>query len=344
MVTKKKYLACWTLMAVCLSICSCKNTRIPHNHIIGPDWKEVTLTPEPVSSFDDQIGLLAIYDVGDYILGYQYKQDYFFKIFDREYNLVGELCRRGKGPNEFLQVVYFGQWEADEAGTKIWTMDMIKKNLVKIDIEGSLKSGNLSTVETIDLSRAKNLDPRNIFYLDDSRLIGTDDKMACQTFTLNAKDLKPKFHKHYPAFPEKSYTHDISQNMAALKPDGSRMASVFFSLPQIDLIDANNGLTYFSLFLDQIVDPEKMEFDEDEEVFYCVSATDKYVYALSSKKGIKGGQAIYVMDWEGAPRCKIYVEPTTYFSVHEDKMIYCFDFDSDADVVKKYKIEGIGAI
>lgn len=323
---------------ICLCFFSCKD-NIPHKHKIVSEWDEVILTPIPTTEFDDHIGLLAIYNVGDYILGYQYRQDYFFKVFDKEYNVIGELCRRGNGPNEFVQVSYFGQYETGQTGTKIWVLDMVKKDFIKINIEQTVADNKISTEKNIDLKRVNEIEPRNLFYLDDSHLIGTDDKMDCKIFTINPANSKPIFFEHYPSFPEKNYTHDISQNIMALKPDRTRLASVFFSIPQIDLIKAT-GETYFSLFFNERIDLGNIHPAEidDMEVFIKVEATDKYIYILSEIVENGNKQAVYVIDWEGVPHYKMYIDPATYFCVQGDEKIYSFDFSSESEVVKTYDI------
>lgn len=330
----KKYL--WIILFVL--VLSCQD-KIAHQYAIISTWNEVEISSQPLTDFDECIGIFGIYSIGDYYLLYQYKQDYFFKVYDKDYNLLGELCKRGDGPDEFVTVSCFGQYDIVDDETKVWLLDPAKKLFVKVNIEKSFANEMLVIDEKFDLKSVNEINPRNLFYINENKLIGTDDKMDCKVFVVDPITYKTTFFEHTPSFPETNYTHDISQNMAALKPDGTRMASMFFSIPQIDLINAD-GETYFSLFFEEIVEPEKIELNKLHtlESFLQVVTTDKHIFVLSEVVEENEKQALFVMDWEGNPCFKTYVDSATFFCIRNNSEIYCLDFNSEIEIVKRYDV------
>lgn len=218
-------------------------------------------------------------------------------------------------------------------------LDGIKKQLLRINIEESLKSGIPVVDKEFNLARTGDLEVRNLFYINDNLLLGTDDRKDCRIFTIDPVKRDPLFFEHYPSFDLYPHVHDISQNMVTIKPDGSLIASSFFSLPQVDLIKPD-GETYFSVFFDRVPDPKRITSEEsdDLECFLQVVSTDKYVFLLSADIAPDGKQTIFVIDWNGNPVLKLNVEPATFFCMKDDGTIYCFNFNTDKEVVTAYDI------
>jgi hypothetical protein len=297
---------------------------------------EKTLTAEIIPAFDSHVGMLGVRPAGEYVVGLLWKQDYFFDIFDTEHNLVGKLCRLGNGPNEFLAPAYFGQY--DEEG--IWILERERGLFVKIDISKSLAQGQTVIEKKIDLSQYPGLHPRNVFYITDELLFGTNDDSLCATFTLNPKTSEIKFNPHVLDFPISPTTHSISQSMATLKPDRKKVATSFFRLPQIDMY-SSKGERLKTVFYKEIVEPSMIDIYDGCYYYLNIFSTDDYIYALYEEPvgDERTENYIHVFDWNGNPIASLKVDTTTDFYVSpDDKQLITLNFDAETDVVKKYDI------
>ncbi len=317
------------------TISSCKQKE--KHDIVGPFPVEKTLTGEVIPAFNSDIGILGIKQAGEYVICDMWKQDYFFNVYDVENRLVGKLCRRGNGPNEFLSPAYYGQYDSEG----IWILERDRGIFFKVNLQKSLAQGKTVIEENFDLSMYPELQPRNIFYVHDELLFGTNDNTSCATFTLNPKTSEIKFNPQVLEFPISSKTHQISQSMATLRPDMKRVATSFFSLPQIDIY-SSAGKRLKTIFYKEVIEPTTFDVSQELRDYYIqIFSTDEYIYALYEEPLYDEtfDNYIQVFDWDGSPVASLKVGPTTDFYVTRDnKQLIALDFNAEINTVKSYDI------
>lgn len=303
----------------------------------------VELTGVPLSQADDHIGLYGAHRAARYVVCTQYKQDHFFKIFDSELRLCGEVCRKGRGPNEFLAPAYFGQYAVEDGDTKIWVLERPSERFIKINLSETLRHNRLTVEHQYDLSRYKGLEPRNIFHIDDETLFGTNDDELCATFVVNPTSGAVQFNDHALPFPRSAHTHMLTQNAATLKPDGTMIASCFFSLPQIDIY-SSNGKRINSLFFGKVVDPRTVDTSVVRGYYDQICSSNEFIFAMYKMPTGEDtyDNHIHVFDWTGRPRASLKIGAAYDLCFDSERgNLLTVDYDAEIDIFTSYNLSSI---
>lgn len=316
------------IVIVCLLFASCDPRPTTNPHVVVDAFPRTeNLDSCTIVQLDSVIGLLSLNRAGDYFLGQLHKNSSVFQLFDADLTPLAQVAVKGHGPNEYLNASYFGQFEGNNA----WIWEMSAQRFSRVNIDG----GKFEREKTYDLSEL-DFSLRNVFHVADNQLIGTTDELECKVVVVNPADGTHSLIDNFMPFssPRIVDVHGLSQNMCAIKPDRSKMASAFFNLPQIDLYNTT-GERYLTLFHKQILRPDDADQELEEEYYLQVCATDKYVYALRA-----GGKcSIQVFDWAGAPQAEFFIDAATWFCVEpDDSTLYTINFEDEQTTVRKYEI------
>lgn len=330
------------LTAAFIAFCAISCKSLPDNPytIVESFPVEKMSTGEPIADIDEHIGLFGIKDAAEYIVCTQWKQDYFFKIFDKDFRFCGEICMRGNGPDEFLAPIYFGQYEIEDGDTKIWILERPSARFMKINLSETLGS-NKPIVETeYDLHKYQGLLPRNLFFINDDLLFGTNDDELCETFVLNPRNDKLSYNDHAMSFSITPYTHSLSQNMITLKPDKTMSAACFFALPQIDIY-TSDGKRIKTVFYEKIVVPQKIDVTDIRDYYSQIYSTDEFIFALYRDLIEKDSYEnyIHVFSWKGEPLASVKISTASDFFFDDNgKNIVTVDFDAETNAVCMYDL------
>lgn len=292
---------------------------------------------------DGVVGLLSLAKAGDYFVGELFKQNHCFQLFDSLLNPIAPFARKGRGPEEYYAPTYMGQYEQTGNANYIWILDRALSQFMKINLNTVIETQTVPYETMYEFTGKDNMHLRSLFYINDKLLLGTLDDQECKVVSYNPTDKKKTEYANFMEFPYNQIDdiHGLSQNMCALKPDKSRMASVFFYLPQIDLYDST-GTRYLSIFHEQMLPPKKADQSLDTEFYLQVCATDKYVYALMQAKQEREKCRVQVYDWNGAPKAELIINPASNFCVSNNgNYLYAIYFDTEKETITQYDMRNI---
>ena len=324
------------IIVISIQVFSCEDIKRSYT-VVNSFPIDIELIATPAPEFDVNIGLYSIGEADKYIIVGKRKQDYFFTIFDRFHNKVGEICHRGDGPDDFLAPIYLNQYETIDGETKIWVLERMKRLFVLINIDKTIKEGKLVIDKQYNLANIGGMEVRNLFYINDNLLIGSTDYDECKVLFYNPNDGKMILQDNLLDFPE-DVSEILSQNCMALKPDKTAFVSIFYSMPEIDIYKVS-GDRYSTVFYKERLEP-KMIIEKDPEIdgnyFSWSYATDNYFYVLSTD--LKGEDTydyyVLVFDWAGKPVARWKVPAADSFFVDEQAhKIYTVYYDRDGDNV-----------
>lgn len=335
---------------VCFLLFFCKNEqKIKGNYSIEKNFPiNIELNGIPIPEFDVEIGLFDIKKAGKYIITTKRKQDYFFTIFSSDYNKITDICSRGNGPNEFLAPIYLGQYEIANEETKIWILDRVKKRFVLINIDKTIADNSLVIDKQYDLSLIAEMDTRNLFYINDSLLIGSSDYEECKVLLYNLNNNKTTLLENLLEFPKRimESTFYLSQNCMALKPDKAAFVSAFYSMPEIDLYKIS-GERYSTIFYKELLMPKQI-INKDPGIsrsyFKDIYTTDNHFYLLSTESKTEEEHDYYVLvfDWNGKAIAKLRISASdSFFIDDETRKIYTLYYDKEEENVMVYDIPNL---
>ena len=138
------------IIQVLILFYSCNNPVI-HELVHELDFKKTYyIEGEKILTEAVKINQLVLAD--EFLIASQYKGDYFFKVYDLETLAeLGQVAKKGSGPNEFPTIVLFDQQSGCGNDVCIWVHDLNADNLVRINVSESIK--NQTTIITKEVKK-----------------------------------------------------------------------------------------------------------------------------------------------------------------------------------------------
>ena len=314
----------------------------------------------------EDVNINQLFTIDNYLFGHQYKGEYYFKIFDIE-NLseIGELCRRGNGPNEFPFYLMLNQHYTDNSEVCIWVHDLTVGRLTKINVTQSLRDN-----ETIVLREIPTR-PQSAFYnafvIDSSLIVGRSTNSIINMNRLQLYNpIDDSIIRTISLFPKVDVNQskdDINFTMLkynplfvssiGLKPDKSKIASAMTSFNRVDIFDIN-GDVYKSIiegpdvpdYLKKYLNAVEDNSESSLQYFYnSIFTSNNFIYALYVGQELSEyGQKplptqLRIFDWEGNPMAKINLNDYLInFTIDEDRGVM-FGVDHYNEKLLQYDIK-----
>lgn len=309
-----------TLFILSIVLYAC-NT-IPENSIIVENFPStILLKSDSITNFDDELGLMALYDAGNFILCNSHKTAYHYSIYSKDslYKLCN-ILKEGRGPGEFIAPDYFSQYQIENKETKIWILERAINKYFKINIDKTITQDSLFIEKDYDLKPFRNTDYREMYHINENLLFATEDQQDCQHVLLHLLKNEKEFIPLSLPFPNRPNVHEISQNISTKHPTKSYIASAYFNFPQIDLIDA--GKIYKTIFYKKVIFPlETSSAQSNDEYFNCICSDTNFIYVLYNPTSDTPPKTsdILVFSWQGEAICKYVIPYSTYFFIDGKK-------------------------
>ena len=105
---------------------------------------------------------------GDYYVFNAIRASYCFQVYDKNFQLVDTLVRKGGGPGELSgQELYLGQWSGRNSSPNLLVYSSAQRKLLEIPLKSP------QTIATIaDLSHVENIYPKFVYRTKDGMLYG----------------------------------------------------------------------------------------------------------------------------------------------------------------------------
>ncbi|MFR9531609.1 MAG: BF3164 family lipoprotein [Rikenellaceae bacterium] len=302
---------------------------------------------ENINNFDAELGALALFDAGDYILCQLMNDQYFYAVYSK-HNLekVINILPKGKGHNEYLAATYTGQFIIENNETKIFILEMALNRYFKVNLSKTIQTDVLSIEKEYDIYSYNKASYRSMFLLDDSTLFGVEDERSgCQNVILYPGRNKCNNIKSLLDLSSNNPNiHGVVQTMTTKHPTDNLFASTYFSFPRIDFINGK-GEMYKTIFYKEYISLDQA-LDSDHDYFDIVASDVNYIYALYNSvdytqedDSLPAKSSVLVFSWQGEPICEYEIDYASNIFIDPlYKKIYAFDNTQGTYIVKRYSI------
>ena len=317
----------------------------PQVHIISKFPRTLNVEGEPITSFDKELGIMSLHVTDNYFLCGSHRTDYHFSVYSKNnISKITDLCKKGRGPGEFIAPAYFSQYKLENGETKIWILDRGNSMFHLINIEKSIHEKKTYIETTLSLADYNRQSFRELFQLNDSTIFGTEDFKECKHFYINLRDSGIKYINPMFKFADDPDPFPIAQTISTINPKNRYIASAYFNFPQIDLIN-NTGNIYKTILYNEYINPRHVTpLHANEEYYSTISSDSDYIYALHNRGNslideIKTTSSIFVFSWDGVPVCEIKIPYATYLCVDPiEHILYSIDINQEDHIVSKLSL------
>lgn len=289
----------------------------------------------PVASLDERIGIYDINTVGEFFLCSEKRTEFFYSIYDSGFRLLSQFGKKGRSDNEFIAPVYLGQNGSSKDGISFNIFDraQLRYDTWVLGQEGR----TVEKTETYRIPRDNAFEIRTLYRTADSSFFGVSDFDECKFFTVNQDFSECVLYDNVLGF-RKENAHEVSQSSNAVRPDGSRIVTAYYNLPQLD-IRKPDGTIVKSVFINRILYPE--ETDLSKEYFIKTDAEQDYIYALYDDHDSDiNSDSILVFDWDGNLACRYKILKSMSFCVDRvNRRFVAVNCDQSGNICTAYKFE-----
>lgn len=119
---------------------------------------------------------------GDYLVFNAFKADYCFLVYDRDFNLVDTVVRKGMGPEEMPMAMFYGQWKGSASSPELILFSEPLNRIASLSLNPV--SG---PVKIADIPTSSYLSPSSIYQVSDTLFAGVSLEMpdGAQLFQFN---------------------------------------------------------------------------------------------------------------------------------------------------------------
>ena len=334
----------YTLIILTSISCTSHDIMIGKNILIKEFPQEVKLTGEKVDI--TSLGINNIFVVDTFLICYKaYGLDDFFDIYSTNtYQPVGKFLSPGRGPDEFLNAIYLGQYFKDSLNTYMWIKDGSLMKLVLFNMTESIRQQKTILDSCIYLSE----DCHGACFVLGDTLISIVN--SSYNHILNTYDLKKDSLLRQPIImfsdPFKNVNQYLFNMSNKLRSDHKRFVSCMAYFNQINIFSPQfTDVITLSLYKPTVSMKEINLVRERERIRYFAGLriTDSSIYTLyinlptpiyrEHNKDVE----IQQFDWNGTPIRKFIITNNiinfTLDTIH--KCIYTF---KDNEEIDKYDI------
>lgn len=349
-----------SMIIMILFIISCKNNESNLNRINEFPKKEL-LKGEAIKEINlyskGNVNLICI----DSFLVIQKGEESFFQIFStKNYMLLSEFGKKGKGPNEFISPELLNQTSYDKENNSpmICVYDYTRRTFTKINIYNIIKNQTDQVFYNIPIPRY-NQYFTCFFYRDDDLMIATPES---EWRFVIYKDSIQNFN-HVPYTPSLDFSIGdelktiIYRSASYINKKDGIMASAPLLLGEIDFFSLEGQHLSSSIFSSREIlkndleNKDKIKGNNPKYFIKDIRANNNYIYALNYdnyqndfyETGNYSNQSILVFDWKGNPVKKYILDKNHFiksFAVDwENNRFYGYSSDEMDNTIIVYQIK-----
>lgn len=278
----------------------------------------------------------SVLPAGDYVLARSYKANFLFFVFDNDFNLQDTIVRKGQGPNEMIEPMYFGQWTGTASNPIALIFEENKNRFSEI----ALHPFDTITPGCVLPASAK-LSPSRAYLLSDSVCAGiTLDVIQGSTpfkYNFNTKELVTA---ESPFEFNRETAFYSSQCNMAIKDDGGILAVAYNSFPALIIYDKDLKLRKKIFIGDKEIDPMTFTTGEPTYGFQCTQFYNDKIITLLEAPSDKTNKLI-ILDKHYKPLAQYGVGKSFNFYVDQKKqriVTVGYDANLDAAVIITYPL------
>ncbi len=290
-----------------------------------PVSKTLTLEEFDVSDMLAIPGEITIYK--DMVVVWNQETDWFFKIYSLEnFDYLGSLIRRGRGPEEEIEISPFIKTIGEDTILYQGSSTVNKARILKLQ-----EDLYLEVLEEYTLPDEM-YDDTDIFMVNNNLYAS----YGMRHFTRDFQGFSPQTGKLFeggdmlPLNKPQFFSPDelfVLTKHTTVKPDNKYLATAYALLPVIRIYDAESGQLYSEMYMAD-ASKNKQILTNDSPIkeglinyYFRIKSTNEFIYALYSGKlaGLPEFSEIHIWDWEGNPILHLELEkPFISFDVTAD--------------------------
>lgn len=323
-----------TLLAGCKS-------RIESSYVIVSKFPiDKELSGNVIPAFDESPGMYDIGSAGKYFLCTEKHKEHIFTLYSPEYEKICGFAKSGRAGNEYLAPIYTGQYSIDGDVTRFKILDRLQGRLDTWVI--GEKDPTPARAGKYEIPQANAFDLRNLYRLPGNGYCGVSDEFDCRYFTSDSTFSEVVFYDNIMQF-DRLQAHPIAQTASIAKPDLTRVAIAYYNFPQLDIRDIG-GEIIKTVFIDRILLPEEVDFEEEDsdEYFVKLSASEDFIYALYNLEAeTKGKSKVLVFTWGGEAVASYTINAADSFCVNsEQTKIVAINRNQSSAMCTEYQMQG----
>ncbi len=360
---KPHFLPCIILtITMSLLLCNCSEDRIRGNLFLIKEFPHtINLKGSSITEVSDDFYPLQLGIKDSILIFCDWENSPHFHLYKiPEFEFIASFGKRGRGPSELIDPVFWGQTGNSESN-KIWIYQLNARILSLLDIDKTINASELITLREVILPY-EILDAVNIIAAADDVYIGTGVDVAGDFFIYNALTGEFKWKEFYMDYDKKfseeliknqGLLHEYKRGIIKIKPDNSRFVKAYIYAPVIDIFNIEGSLDFTIMLKDYKTPSLSGEmFDMSTMVYYeNVFLSNDYIYALSRNCNFEeysmnecNNAEIHVYNWKGEPVCNYRlnegIAPIAPFVVDEkNKKIYTVNPKSDEDFFSLFDLD-----
>lgn len=359
-----KYL--FILLFTSLSLFSCKENiyYLPNINHVNTDSIISLIKGERIQV--DEIGLRSLQTIDSFIIAYTYNPDCQLIIYNTDFNCIAKLCPKGRGHNEFNELVSLEMSRFMSNSWNIIVKDAVNNKVCMIDISKSIKEQHCIITDTLgeDESFEQN------YFLNDNRSFvlknvsyedARDNLFYPPLFYIINGHGKKTYIDIYPVIAPNIEAAGLStiiyQFMLTIKPDCSKIAISQRFTDITTMVDLNDFSCY-GIAGNDYVDINDIIINNNSEnnpIFNKIKngaiglyTSDKYFFELYDERTIYESDfenkslktSIRVYNWNGDFVTKLNFDESLTSITYNDtnKSLYALDKDEN---IYRYNLKDI---
>jgi len=273
------------------------------------------------------------------ILRHSYNPDFLISVYDiRKDQFLGSLLRKGRGPEEYITISYWGEYDIDDNEDRhIYFSAINEKEILKCNVSDFLRTGRYLTENRYTFS--------NISYkthiLNDSEFLSyfyDSDKQ--QVFYRKLSSTKEEY-VDYLVFnrtiPSPS-DFELLSSANRLSPNKDKIAMGQMNFCFINILDLTNPKNNLSIMPDKTFyesfETVKNKAVEDQIINYIdLKCSPSHIYALYSGQRfndwqeVEHGVELHIVDWKGKGIARLIIEESLllFYVDENNKAMYAID-------------------
>ena len=306
----------YLLLLFCIILGACEsqnifpNTPLVHattfQHEIQLTGKKKDITP---------IGTLGLQIIDTFIISTQSNLPEYLGIYEKvSGRKIKDLLTIGRGPGEFLDCTFKGQYRKNKQNLELYFSDCNKGYFYALNLTQTLRqdSLNITLLSTIPYRSFPTFLTGNNYL---SRAYFPEE----QTILYLLHDSTGQTIRQYPLYKDVDWIRYNQIGSAdEIKPDLSKIAMGMLLFNQINIVDLKGNQHFSVTTSDKSTYLSTQYLDEHEPIVYYsdLTCTDQYIYALYVNQKISDWQRIthpteiHVFDWKGKAVYKLKTQET----------------------------------
>lgn len=309
----------------------------------GDFEQEISLKAEPVVFDSMPLSLLGVDYVDGLLLFKHSEMPYLFSIVNIETKkFISNFLRRGRGPDEFTYLSYWGESEVQNGDRWLYMSDINTNKIIKVNLTDFVESG-LTNIELLDKYNGTQL--QNHILNDSTFLVSMyyESEAGIRMFyrkysnkgILDIQDIDFVTVNDYDEL-------DLFGMSEYLRPDKKKMAMSMMDMNRINIFDLENSKRNITLTPkgSVFVPPSELvqqDYTETMMYYHGMRTTQDYIFTLYVDQLLEEWQEeskpieIHVFDWEGNPRYKLHIDEYLQdFCIDTDNnVMYAFDYSDN---------------